>query len=248
MNRTIKSAFLLALLSFFSLNSKAQDDRDFRIGVKVMPGFDWTKAKPSNVKPDGLGIGFTFGLMGDIRLGDNYFITPEVLLTTMTNSLKLDNKEDMVLKNDNAQNDTFTNVSYKYNLKYIEIPLSLKFRSDEFSGMRIWGQVGLSTGFMIGNQVRTTATPINGSNKFPSDEKYIPNSGDNKKLDFENHRDNIIPVRAAMILGLGIEYNLSGNTSFYAGVRFNNGFTDILWDSKSKMINNVMGLELGFFF
>ena len=51
-----------------------------------------------------------------------------------------------------------------------------------------------------------------------------------------------------MILGAGIEYRVSGNTSFYAGLRFNNGFSDIANDKKAKVINNVLGLELGIFF
>ncbi|MFM6984353.1 MAG: hypothetical protein ACKOXF_09480 [Chitinophagaceae bacterium] len=51
-----------------------------------------------------------------------------------------------------------------------------------------------------------------------------------------------------MVLGAGIEYNLSGNTSFYSGLRFNNGFTDFLDDNRTKAINNVVGLEIGLFF
>ena len=70
----------------------------------------------------------------------------------------------------------------------------------------------------------------------------------NNNLDFTKHIDDVNFLRASMILGAGIEYNLSGNASFYAGIRFNNGFTDILDDKKSKMNNNVVGLELGFFF
>lgn len=245
MNRTIKSTFLLALLSVFSMNLNAQDDRDFRIGFKVIPGFDWTKAKPSNALSNGLGIGFGFGLMADIKLDENYFITPEIQVTSMTNNIKL--KDNLyTLPNDTA--NKFKNISYKYNLKYIEIPISFKFRTNESNGIRYWGQIGLSTGFLIGNQVNTSATSVGNGIKFPMDEKYIPNGSDNDKYDFTDHNDNVFLLREAMILGAGIEYNLSGNTSFYTGVRFNNGFTDILSDKKSRMINNVLGLELGFFF
>jgi hypothetical protein len=247
MKTTLKLTFLLIGLTIFSLTSSAQDDRDFRIGFKIIPGFDWTKALSSDVQRDGMGIGFSFGVMSDIRLADNYFFTPELNITTMSNSMKLKSDTVYYLAGNNTQD--YNNISYKYSLKYIEIPLTFKFRTKESNGMRYWGQFGVAPGFLIGNNVSVLASPVStGTKNFPSEEKFIPNDANNFNLDFTKHIDDINFLRASMILGAGIEYNLSGNTSFYAGIRFNNGFTDILDDKRSKMINNVMGLELGFFF
>ena len=246
MNRTIKSTFLLSLLTFFVLNTKAQDDRDFRIGFKIIPGIDWTKAVTTNVVKNGSGIGFSFGVMADIKLADNYFFTPEINITSMSNRMKMKDDSIFAISTPSTINK-YKNVTYKYSLKYIEIPLTFKFRTNENNGMRYWGQIGIAPGILIGNQVTTSAKGV-GNPDFPINEKYIPNASDNDKYDLNTHQDNINALRASMILGLGIEYNLSGNTSFYAGLRFNNGFSDILNDKKSKMINNVMGLELGFFF
>lgn len=247
MKTTLKYTFLLIGLTIFSLKSNAQDDRDFRIGFKIIPGFDWTKAVSNDVQKDGMGIGFSFGVMSDIRLADNYFFTPELNITTMSNSMKLKSDSIYYLAGNNTQD--YNKISYKYSLKYIEIPLTFKFRTKESNGMRYWGQFGVAPGFLIGNNVTVLASPVStGTKNFPSDEKFIPNDANNFNLDFTKHIDDINFLRASMILGAGIEYNLSGNTSFYAGIRFNNGFTDILDDKKSKMINNVMGLELGFFF
>jgi hypothetical protein len=111
------------------------------------------------------------------------------------------------------------------------------------------GTIWRGTGILIGNKVKTTAQTVNAGNPgFPTNESYIPNASDNDNIDFVNYQDNINALRASMILGAGIEYRLSGNTSFYTGLRFNNGFTDILNDKKNKAINNVLGLEIGFFF
>lgn len=244
MNRTIKSTFLLALLTFFVLNTQAQDDRDFRIGFKIIPGLNWTKSITSNVVKNGTGIGFSFGVMADVKLDENYFFTPEINVTTMSNRMKM--KGDTIYTLTTPYSN-YNNVTYKYSLKYIEIPLTFKFRTNESNGMRYWGQIGIAPGILIGNQVTTSARGV-GNSDFPLNEKYIANSSENDKYDFTKHQDNINAIRASMILGAGIEYNLSDNTSFYAGLRFNNGFTDMLNDKKSKMINNVLGLELGFFF
>ena len=246
MKLTTKYSLLFVGLVYFAQISKAQDDRDFRIGFKIIPGFNWINSKSNNILKDGSGIGFSFGLMADIKLADNYFFTPEINITSMSNRMKFKDTTDLILSGNNRSYD---NVSYKYSLKYIEIPLTFKFRTNENGGMRYWGQIGIAPGFVISNTVTTSAAPSNGNaTPFPETDKYLPNSGENDNLDFVDNTDNINIFRAAMILGAGIEYNLSGNTSFYTGLRFNNGFTDIRDSKKSNVINNVLGLEIGLFF
>lgn len=245
MKLTTKYSLLLALSIFFGKSLMAQDDRDFRVGFKIIPGFNWAKPKTNNVLKDGTGIGFSFGMMTDVRLADNYYFAGEILVSSMSNKIKMKDTTVQTL----AGVGQYDKISYKYNLKYVEIPLTFKFRTKESNGMRYWGQFGIAPGFIIGSNVSTLASPTNGNIKnFPTDEKYIPNDGENDRFDFVGYTDNINVFRASMILGAGIEYNLSGNTSFYSGLRFNNGFTDFLDDNRTKAINNVVGLEIGLFF
>ena len=231
MKTTFKPIFLLGLVVFLNQTAMAQDNRDFRVGFKVIPGFDWVKSNSTNVQKNGMGIGYSFGVMADYAIGTNYYFSSEVNITNMTNSMK------------------FNNISYKYNLKYIEIPLMFKFRTKESNLLRYWGQFGIAPGFLISKNVGISASSLKTpSSNFPIDEKFNPNDVSNNQYDFKNYSDNVSVLRASMILGAGIEYNLHGNTSFYCGLRFNNGFTDMLRDKKSKMVNNVLGLEIGFFF
>ena len=247
MNKTFKSILLLSCLSIFSFSALAQDDRDFRLGFKITPGLTYVKNKSQNVLNNGMGIGFSFGLMADVKLADNYFFSPELIVSSMTNNVKLKDTAQLTLAN-TTPGGYYNKVSYKYNLKYIEIPLLFKFRTNETNGIRYWGQVGVAPGFIIGSNVTATASKNNGALDFPISEKYIPNASDNDKFDFKEYQDNINVLRMSMMLGLGIEYRLGGNTSLYSGLRFNNGFTDMLNDKKSKAINNVFGLEIGLFF
>ena len=246
MKTTFKPIFLLGLLVFLNQTAMAQDNRDFRVGFKVIPGFDWVKSNSTNVQKNGMGIGYSFGVMADYAIGTNYYFSSEVNITNMTNSMKLRaDSIDVLMK----PKDTFNNITYKYNLKYIEIPLLFKFRTKENNYLRYWGQFGVAPGFLISKNVGVMANSIENPQKnFPTSEKFNPNDENNKNYDFEGHSDNVSVLRASMILGAGIEYNLHGNTSFYCGLRFNNGFTDMLRDKKSKMVNNVLGLEIGFFF
>jgi hypothetical protein len=246
MKLTTKYSLLFVALAFFTQSAHAQDDRDFRIGFKIIPGFNWVKPKTNNIQRDGSNIGFSFGLMSDIRLADNYFFSPELNITSMTNRMKFKDTNNLILTGNGR---SYNNITHKYNLKYLEIPLTFKFRTNESNGIRYWGQFGISPGVLIGNNVTTSAQPSPGNNvPFPISEKYLPNDSDNDQYDFVDNEDDVNIFRASMILGAGIEYNLSGNTSFYMGIRFNNGFTDIRDSKKSNVINNVLGLELGMFF
>src|SRR5690606_34001031 len=109
MKLTSGHLLLLTSIIFLSNSLHSQDDRDFRVGLKVYPGFDWIKARTSNVKKDGSGIGFSFGIMSDIRLADNYFFTPEINITTITSKTKMKDTAVYTLPG----SGTYNQVSYK---------------------------------------------------------------------------------------------------------------------------------------
>ena len=61
--------------------------------------------------------------------------------------------------------------------------------------------------------------------------------------------DRVFFMRLPLIIGGGIEYNLSGNTSLYAGLRVDNGFTNTFnKDEKTKANLNYVSITAGIFF
>ncbi|MBL8011285.1 MAG: hypothetical protein JNJ64_11810, partial [Flavobacteriales bacterium] len=70
----MKKAFLsLALATLLALPSLAQESRGFKLGIKAAPNLGWIKSTTKELEGDGVNLGFSFGLMGDFRLGsDNY--------------------------------------------------------------------------------------------------------------------------------------------------------------------------------
>src|SRR5690606_18857619 len=103
-----------------------------------------------------------------------------------------------------------TNADYdvKFKMQYLEIPLSIKLKTDENNNMKWYGQFGLTTDFRIGakQNVERANTPL----------------ADNVKA-----TDNTKFLRAGMIIGGGVEYRLSGKTSLLGGLTYNNGLTNI---------------------
>src|SRR5690606_12661946 len=105
---------------------------------------------------------------------------------------------------------------FDYRLQYVEVPLALKLRTDDFSGFRFFGQLGASIGFNIGKKADYTVRSVNNSGT------AYDTSG--TKIKLTGALGNIAPVMFQMNIGAGLEYPISNKLSFYAGVFFNNGF------------------------
>jgi hypothetical protein len=150
---------------------------------------------------------------------------------------------------------TFAIATEKYKLQYIDIPLTLKLKTNEIGYMTYYGQFGMDLGFNI---------------KARKDVEYHFSDGIDRTIDDENILDETRFFRTAMQIGLGAEYNISGSTTIVAGLVWNNGLNSVIGrkyfsqdDSgnpiitdnnqvreggKIKAISNYLGLTIGVFF
>jgi hypothetical protein len=113
-------------------------------------------------------------------------------------------------------------------MQYIEIPLSVKLKTDENNGMKWYGQFGLTADIRIGAR---------------QDVK----SGNTVYADNTKATDLTKFLRAGMIIGGGMEYRLSGKTSLVTGLTYNNGLTNIAKNNES-IRNHYVALNIGMFF
>jgi hypothetical protein len=159
-------------------------------------------------------------------------------------------------------------------LKYLEVPLTLRLRTNEIGYIKYWVQVGMGLGFNIrarGNDeiihqninIGTQELP----NWEPAYEEVIDYTGANA-LENVDIDDDVRLFRTSLIAGGGIEYNLSGDVSLVAGLIFNNAFSNVLrgegvtspngvpslYDNlqpetfKMKAISNALSLQVGILF
>lgn len=233
--------FLLLLISF---SANAQENlRKFRFGLKATPVFSWIKEDfkqaPSDYKVEGGGLrfGFCWGPQAEWILNETFLISTGVDISYTSGKLK--------------GRGSYTNTpaifdwEQTYRLRFIDVPLMLKFRTREIGYLRYFGVFGLGAGF------RTRAETV-----FSRTENNITNS----VQEDEDSGKYIHPFRGSMLVGGGVEYNLSGNTSLVASIVFNNGLTNILKDQKDpnpfnpvnqikeKGINNYFMLNIGILF
>lgn len=247
-NRVLIIAFLISIATHVQAQSSANA---FRFGLKTALNFGWTNADTKNIENDGLAVGYSYGIMGDFNFQKTYALSTEIIFTHVHNRFSFDNP--MAQSSDIDKNqmiDTFNMVSVKYKNQYLQIPLSMKFRTKEIGYLTYWGQFGVAPGFLI-----NTKTDWEGVQ--PTDDYLNLSSNDNESdayhlLDVESGEvfdDRSAFIRFPVIIGAGIEYSLAGNASLYTGFRVENSFSDLLLkDKKTKANINVVSLNVGVFF
>ncbi len=201
--------FFLAIFLIIG-NSSAQEKGHTRFSFVINPQISWFSSDHENINSKGSLAGYNFGVIVDRFFGDNYaFCTG---LTINTNGGKLNYPA-------NGQTPAYTQ---EYRLKYLEIPLGLKLRSEDIRRTNFYGRFGLSP------QINIKA--VDGNEKNISDEIRF--------FDLGYH------------LGAGIEYSFGGRNALMMGILFNNGFVDVSKNGSfnDKSIHNRFVFEFGFIF
>lgn len=206
----IKKATLSILAIFLFTGLYAQ--KKVRIGINGAADVTWLKPNIDGqfgLERKGLKMGYTAGINLDFKLfnSDNYALCTGANLMQIGGKL---NYPDISIQDSTGSWTTTAN----YNLRYIDIPLSIKMKTNEIGYLTYFLQVGTGLGINIkANRSRTQ------ENNFDTNEKY--------EVQNENASSEIALFRIPLVIGGGVEYNLSGNTSVVIGIQFNNGFTNV---------------------
>jgi opacity protein-like surface antigen len=224
---------VVCCVTFSNLFSQ-EDSKKFHFGLGVTPSMAWLKAGSNELKGDGAKIGFNYGLITEFGFTDNYAFATGISVDYKGGKLRT--KEETIFH----VNDSTTIIgmgNYDYSIRYIEIPATLKMKTNPIGYIRYYGQFGVAPGFLIG---------ASGTEKLD----------DFVNLDGEDAKHRINNFNISLVIGLGIEYNLSGNTNLLLGVLYKNGFSDVINDDDDdqyvivagKAVANTIGLNVGVLF
>ena len=208
---------IILLLSVCGLSIGNLFAQKFHFGLALTPCMAWLHAGSDDLSGDGSKIGFNYGLVTEFAITDNY---------SFATGLTVDSKGGK-LRSKNATVDSL-NFHGEYSIRYVDVPLTLKMKTNPIGYIRYYGQFGLAPGFLIG---------ANGTYKY----------GSTVLIDNADIKSGINNFNVSLVIGLGIEYNLSGNTNLLVGVVYKNGFSDVL-DGSSKANANTLGLNIGVLF
>ncbi|MCA1745187.1 MAG: PorT family protein [Bacteroidales bacterium] len=211
----MKTTFFLIVIFITTQLLSAQSAGDTRFSFVLAPQISWVKSDHPDIGNKGSHFGYNFGIVMDRFFSDNYAFSTG--LTINTTGGKLAYPSIMT-----GETVNFSAMTQTYQLKYIEIPLSLKLRSEDMHRTNIYGRFGLSP------QINIQAK--NNSGHTINEEVRL--------FDLGYH------------LGGGIEYSLGGRNALLLGVLYNNGFMDITNHDHfdDKAILNRLVFEFGFIF
>lgn len=225
-----KVTAILCLITLAASGAQAQSS-SVRFGIKVAPNFGFITPVSKELKNDGMRFGYTFGLISDFMIGatENYAFSTGLFL------------------NNTGGKTTYPfgdkNLRTESRYQYIELPLTLKLKTNEIGYMTYYGQIGFGSAFNIAAK---------------SDFDAPDGKGEIVRVTDENIMDQTNLFKASLIVGAGLEYNFSGNTALVAGITYNNGFTNILKDQEIvdangtqkslKAKQNYFEISLGVFF
>jgi hypothetical protein len=201
-----KATLIILVLTFACVLSASSQQKPFVFGFKAGPNIGWMKPDVQGYESDGIRGGFSWGFIADFFIMENYGIATGFDVIFMNSGLKIPHMEV-----DDGNSLTGT-LKRDYKLKYIQIPVTFKMQTREMGKFRIYGQIGLGTGFLIGAK---------------ADDEFIADTGETTSTENDIY-DDMSFMRFSLILGAGVEFSLGGSTNLLAGFAFDNGFTDIL--------------------
>lgn len=211
------------------MKSGISQEKPFVFGIRVAPNIGWMKPDSQGYENQGSDVGFSWGFLAEFHLMENYAINTGFNISYLNATLEYEETVNGV--------DGLLNRGYR--LKYVEIPMTLKMRTNEFNGITYFGMIGFGAGFKLSAKAK---------------DKFVPEGG--AQEDLENDiSDDIKSVRASLILGVGLEYPMGGDTKILGGLNFNNGINDILSNQNTfdpsinhKAINNYFELYFAVLF
>jgi hypothetical protein len=218
----MKKITLLAFcLTALTAVSYAQNGK-YKIAPFVSPNISWMSPEQKFMESNGSVIRFGFGLMVDVMFTDNYAIGTGLHINRSGGDMTY-------LEYDSYQNiPVILERQRTYNLQYAEIPLTLKLRTNEIGYITYWGQFGLGLGVNLRAKGDDAIDYLHENPTNDDNPEWEETSIKSEEIEDEDIKGDINIFRASLIVGGGIEYNVSGNTSIVAGIVFNNGFTNTL--------------------
>lgn len=254
--KNIFFTFAVILLNISDLD--AQDTRTVRFAFAVQPATTWIKPEGEILEKESNGFGFSYGIITDIMIAnnENYAFSSGILINSQNSTVLNSQYHDgtTTAADTSSLLAEFAQSSEKYKLQYLDIPLTLKLKTNEIGYLTYFGQFGLDLSFNL---------------KSRRDIEYQFEDGPLLRADDEDVQSDIGLLRTALQVGLGAEYNIAGNTSIMAALVWNNGLTNVFSKNnlkeedgkpvissnnrlqeggKVKAINNYFGLTLGVFF
>ncbi len=207
------------LLLLFLVTVFTEASAQFKLGLRLAPNVAYSRVQgtgnQANSNAANTTVRFSFGGVGDIFFAENYAFSTGLWFTTKRAGVRLGQS----VQPDQA---TSPSMNWAFNLQYLQIPLTMKFFTNEIApDMRVYFQLGPTLDALI-------------------NQREVQNNYTGSAL--------LNPIDVGVLLGSGIEYVLGRNTVAFGGISYNRGLLNQARNRFSPDIRvnvDVISLEAG---
>ncbi len=198
---------ILILLCSLPLLINAQQ---FRYGAHISPAMNWWDIEGDLYVSTGSQFGVQVGFIADLTLGksERFAITSGLSYDLTAGGFE-ENKESNDIK------------SWDFGVSYLDVPFTIRLRSDQLNNSFLYAQYGVNFGFAIASKANGESLPYKG-------------------LEYEKQL-------TSLTMGFGLERIISDDKYLLFGVYFQNGITNVLIDKANddNMYPQQIGLRFG---
>ncbi len=224
------------------------DIKNFRFGLKGDLSFNWLNPEDKKeLLNNGTGVGYAWGLQLEFRLNKTVSVVTGLNLlssayklnyssgsasATSQYVLRASEEFEDLSEYTNGFNDTTSSLrlfelnSRSIRANYINIPLSLKMKTNEIGYMTYFGEFGVNINILT--KGRVIEDDVNFISLSMPDSVLVranPVSSTNEDLDITK---SMGLFNMGVRIGGGAEYNFSGSTSIFFALHYNHYFTNAL--------------------
>jgi hypothetical protein len=237
-NTIIFTRISLVILLIISAQLTNAQQKPFRFGFKLAPAISWMSPDSKHYENAGSDFTFAWGFTSDFTLMEHYYVTTGFNVSYFKGHM---NYAHSIENNYIAYNGQMDRT---YNLRYIEVPIALKMKTNELvKDYKFYGLIGVNTGFNIRSKA---------NDHFSGESILDTYTYSEEKIDI---KDETTLLKASLLVGVGTEYVIDESVSLVLGINFNNGFTNILKgnntsypDIKATAVPYYFELNLGVIF
>jgi hypothetical protein len=194
-------------------------------GLFADPVISWFSSDNKSTINKGARAGFNFGLSFNKYFAENYAFSTGLSLTSAGG--KLANSDTILMTFNNFSRKVAPNQPVVYKIQYLNLPIGLKFKSNQIGYVTIFSDIGIDPKVVVGGKVDIPSISVSGE-------------GAMKELNRFNLSYHVMA---------GIEYSLGGSTAMVLGLGYENNFLDVTKDINKqpidKITHNILKIRVG---
>ena len=249
MTRNYVMLIALAIMSISNgFSQKISDENKYEFGLRIAPNISWVTPDSKSIDANGISLDWNYGFTVSRYINERYAFGTEINVVNVTSKFKFNNNV-YLYKSDAVKGNT-GDLSMTYNLRYLQIPILFKMRTNPINGgkLRVYGEFGMGLGLLIRSKIDVSSSVV----KVDNMDAQNPDAADKFDIRADStsaaYDKSVSFFNPSFIIGGGVQYDLFSNTKVYTGLRYNGGLVDMLYEDKWAATNSFTSLSFGIIF